>query len=337
MARVLLSAALDRPWSPGHALSAALERTGHTIQVFDYQGTQDLEEELLATVDAFDPALHIVYGGGWYTPRLVGRVRAKGVYSALWYPEVTPKPRPEVVEFSRAYDTFFTMAQGLVEPFGAAGIEHVEWLPEAMEPSVFEHDGISDVDRQLFTCDVTLVGKLESDNPAYLERWKLVKRIVDEEIDIKWWGPRIDRKIGTFVLGLLLSKVSRAYGGRFVWNETFAKAVHLSKMFLARDAYPHIRLSMSARAFIAMGLGAFYLTFPTDGIGEMFEPGGEIVTFDSPDDMIDKIRYYLNHDEEREAIAAAGKKRVLAEHTYEHRFRRMFEILAARGCDLGTP
>jgi len=335
MARILLSAALDRPWSPGHALSAALGKTGHTIQVFDYRGADEVDEELLAAVDAFDPAVHIVYGGGWYSSRLIGRVRAKGVHGALWYPEVTPKPRPEVVELSRAYDTFFTIAQGLVEPFGAAGIEHVEWLPEAMEPSVFEYDGISDVDRRLFTCDVTLVGKLESDNPAYLERWKLVKRIVDEEIDIKWWGPRIDRKIGTFVLGLLLSKVSRAYGGRFVWNETFAKAVHLSKMFLARDAYPHIRLSMSARAFIAMGLGAFYFTFPTDGIEEMFVPGTELVTFDSPDDMIDKIRYYLDHDDEREAVAAAGKKRVLAEHTYQHRFRRMFEILAARGCDLG--
>jgi spore maturation protein CgeB len=116
-----------------------------------------------------------------------------------------------------------------------------------------------------------------------------------------------------------------------VWDDTYAKAVHLSKIFLAREAYPHIRKSMSARAFIAMGLGAFYLTFPTRGIEEMFTPDKEIVTFLTADDMIEKIRYYLVHEEERRAIGAAARAKVLAEHTYQRRFERMFELLAARG------
>ena len=337
MARILLSSPMDRPWSVGHALTPALQRTGHTVHAFNCRGAANAGEELLRVVEVFQPEVHVLCSCACYPPDVIDRIRAQGVYHVLWYPDVTPTPRPEAVELARHYDVFFTMAQGLVEPFREAGVENAEWLPEAMEPSVFEYDGISDTDRRTFTCDVALVGKLESDNPAYMERWKLVKRIVDEEIDIKWWGPRINRKIGTFVLGLLLSKVSRAYGGRFVWNETYAKAVHLSKIFLARDAYPHIRLSMSARAFIALGLGAFYLTFPTDGIEEMFEPGVEIVTFDSPDDMIEKIRYYIEHDGERNAIAAAGKKRALAEHTYQNRFERMFEVIAERGCALGSP
>ena len=337
MARILLSASMNRPWSPGHALRPSLEATGHALQVFDYRSVGHPHEELLATVDAFKPDLHIVHGGELYTPDLMRRVREKGVYCVLWYPEVTPRPRCEAAELGRAYDVFFTMARGLVERFTVAGIPDVEWLPEAMEPSLFQYDEIADTDRKLFTCDVTLVGRLESDNPAYMERWKLVKRIVDEGFDIKWWGPRVRRKIGTFVLGLLLSKVSRAYGGRLVWNETYAKAIHLSKIFLARDAYPHIRLSMSARAFTALGLGAFYLTFPTRGIEEMFEPGKEIVTFLTPDEMIEKIRYYLEHDEERQAIAAAGRAKALAHHTYRNRFERMFEILARRGCQLSPP
>ena len=337
MARILLSVPMDRPWSVGHALLPALERTGHTVQAFNCRGAANPAEELPGIVEAFQPDLHVLCGCGCYPAEVIAQVRAAGVYHVLWYPDVTPKPRPEAVELAKHHDMFFTMAQGLVEPFRAAGVENVEWLPEGTEPSVFEYDGISDTDRRTFTCDVALVGKLESDNPAYMERWKLVKRIVDEEIDFKWWGPRINRKIGTFVLGLLLSKVSRAYGGRFVWNQTYAKAVRLSKIFLARDAYPHIRLSLSGRAFTAVGLGAFYLTFPTDGIEEMFEPGVEIVTFDSPDDMIDKIRYYLEHDDERDTIAAAGQKRVLAEHTYQKRFERMFDIIAEHGCDLTAP
>ena len=331
MARVLLSAAANRPWSPGHAVRPALERTGHAVEGFDPRSAGNSITELIAAVDSFKPDLLIVYDGVQYTPELVRQVRAKGIYTVYWYSEVTPTPTPETVELGLEYDAFFTMAQGLVDRFRAAGIANAEWLPEAMEPSLYAYENVTDADRKLFTCDVTLVGRLESDNPAYMERWKLVKRIVDENINIKWWGPRIRRKVGTFVLGLLLSKVSRAYGGRFVWNETYAKAVHLSRVFLTREAFPHIRLSMSARAFTAIGLGAFYLTFPTRGIEEMFEPDKEIVTFLTADEMVEKIRYYLEHDAERTAIAAAGRKKVLAAHTYDQRFRRMFEMIGERG------
>lgn len=331
MARVLLSAITHRPWSPGHALRPALERTGHAVEGFDPRSAGNPTAELLATVDAFKPDLLIVYDGVQYAPEFVREVRAKGVYTVYWYSEVTPNPHQETVGLGREYDVFFTIAEGLVDRFRAAGIENAEWLPEGMEPSLYAYENVTDADRKLFTCDVALVGKLESDNPAYMERWKLVKRIVDENMNIKWWGPRIRRKVGTFVLGLLLSKVSRAYGGRFVWNETYAKAVHLSMIFLAREAFPHIRLSMSSRAFTAIGLGAFYLTFPTRGIEEMFEPNKEIVTFLTADEMVEKIRYYLEHDDERAAIAAAGRKKVLAEHTYDQRFRRMFEMIGERG------
>ncbi len=334
MARILLSAAMNRPWTPGHSLLPALQRTGHEVQAFDYKSSEAPHTELPALVAAFRPDLHIVYGGEAYSPDLIRDVRSRGVASVLWYPEVTPEPLPQVVELANAHDLFFTMAQGLLPRFHAAGVRNVEWLPEAMEPSLYQYDSISDLDRQLFTCDVTLVGKLESDNPAYMERWKLVRRIVDEGFNIKWWGPRLNRKIGTFVLGLLLSKVSRAYGGRFVWNETYAKAIHLSKVFIAREAYPHIRLSMSARAFTSLGLGAFYLTYPTDGMNELFEPGVELDTFLTPDEMVEKIRYYLQHDDERAAIAAAARSKVLSQHTYTHRFEQMFRLLAGHGINL---
>ncbi len=327
---------MNRPWSPGHSLRPALERTGHTVQVFCPRSWENPERELLDVVGSFRPDVHVAYGGESYTPELIREVKSRGVFNVLWYPEVTPLPRAEVVALGREFDVFFVIAEGLVGPFRAAGVRDAEWLPEAMEPSIYEYGEITESDRKLFTCDVTLVGKLESDNPAYMERWKLVKRIVDEGLNIKWWGPRIHRKIGVFVLGLLLSKVSRAYGGRFVWNETYAKAVHLSKVFLARDAYPHIRLSTSARAFTAIGLGGFYLTFPTTGIEGMFEPGKELVTFNTADEMIEKIRYYLCHDEERQAIAAAGRKKALEHHTYQRRFERMFEVLSSRGFDVGS-
>ena len=45
----------------------------------------------------------------------------------------------------------------------------------------------------------------------------------------------------------------------------------------------------------------------------------------STDDLIEKIRYYLAHPEERERIARAGYERTMREHTAEKRFGAIFK------------
>jgi spore maturation protein CgeB len=41
--------------------------------------------------------------------------------------------------------------------------------------------------------------------------------------------------------------------------------------------------------------------------------------------LIEKIRYYLQHDDERETIRHAGHERTLREHTYEQRIMDIFQ------------
>ena len=41
-----------------------------------------------------------------------------------------------------------------------------------------------------------------------------------------------------------------------------------------------------------------------------------------------KIDYYLSHETERAAIAAAGQNRTLAEHTYLHRMRALMDVMS---------
>ena len=45
-------------------------------------------------------------------------------------------------------------------------------------------------------------------------------------------------------------------------------------------------------------------------------------------DFYDTIFQVLEHDDERQEIAAAGQRRTLAEHTYEQRMRELVEILS---------
>ncbi len=75
------------------------------------------------------------------------------------------------------------------------------------------------------------------------------------------------------------------------------------------------------------GCGSFLLTQDADGLRECYSDGKEVVIFKNTKDLIAKIRYYLEHHQEREAIAMAGYKRTMQDHTYEKRFNEIFEKL----------
>ena len=81
------------------------------------------------------------------------------------------------------------------------------------------------------------------------------------------------------------------------------------------------------RLFEATGVGSLLITDEKDNLSEFFEVGKEIVTYGDADELVDKIRFYLAHEEKRSRIARAGQERTLREHTYLHRMRELERIL----------
>ena len=73
--------------------------------------------------------------------------------------------------------------------------------------------------------------------------------------------------------------------------------------------------------------GGFFLVERAADYAELFVPGVEVETWDTTVELAEKIRYYLAHEEERRAIAAAGKRRAELAHTWEKRFRMLFAEL----------
>lgn len=79
--------------------------------------------------------------------------------------------------------------------------------------------------------------------------------------------------------------------------------------------------------------GAFYLLDYVDEIEAFFELDREIVCFSSRDELVEKVRYYLAHPDEREAIRAAGHERALRDHTWQ---KRLADAFADAGLEVGT-
>ncbi len=87
-----------------------------------------------------------------------------------------------------------------------------------------------------------------------------------------------------------------------------------------------IHSGIPLRAFDIMGAGGFLLSnFQTDFEG-LFVPGEDYVYYDSKEDFVRKIDYYLKHGDERMAIAKNGYDKVASGHTYRHRIREMLDF-----------
>ena len=74
--------------------------------------------------------------------------------------------------------------------------------------------------------------------------------------------------------------------------------------------------------------GGFLITGYQDELAEYYEPGKEIVCYETKEDLLDKVKYYLRHPAERDRIRQAGLRRALAEHTWEHRYAQLFKELS---------
>ncbi len=85
--------------------------------------------------------------------------------------------------------------------------------------------------------------------------------------------------------------------------------------------------SLNMRVYEAMACGSLLLTDDKSDARTLFAEGTQIVTYRDPDDLRRKVRYYLTHETERAAIAAAGMEKVRQSHTYAARLRSVAPTL----------
>lgn len=58
---------------------------------------------------------------------------------------------------------------------------------------------------------------------------------------------------------------------------------------------------------------------------DIFEEDKEIVMFKTPEELVEKVDYYLNHDDERREIARRGQQKVLECYTYEKKLKNLMK------------
>ena len=97
------------------------------------------------------------------------------------------------------------------------------------------------------------------------------------------------------------------------------------EVFDNHDSSSITKQHLHLREFEAPMCGALYFTNYCDELAEFYEPDKEVVIYRNEHELLDKANYYLSHPKEADTVRQAGYKKALNCHTYQRRFKDLFD------------
>jgi hypothetical protein len=133
--------------------------------------------------------------------------------------------------------------------------------------------------------------------------------------------------------GIRVRSHGRGFPDGHIGAEEVARVMGLSKIVLGVGTVAHSRriVTLKLRDFDGPMSGSLYITTANPDLHDLFEVGKEMLTYASPRDCIRLIKLYLAREDDREAIAAAGRRRALRDHTWERRIGQALELIGYSG------
>ncbi len=221
----------------------------------------------------------------------------------------------------RRFDLLTTSFPHFVERFRAQGLDS-EYLRIAFDGKVLERLrelGVEPDPAAPREHAVTFVGGLD---PRVHGAGKRVLERASNEAGLEVWG------YGAAALPKD-SPIRSRYRGE-AWGLAMYEVLAHSRIALNRHIDLADGYANNMRLYEATGVGALLVTEAGRNLPELFEPEREVVTYLDENDLLERLRHYADHDDERRSIAAAGQARTLSEHTYANRMAELAAMLEAR-------
>ena len=264
-------------------------------------------EALLSQVRRLKPDVVHIQAMGYLEPELVTAVRRETRFVVGQVATELPPERSH-----RGYDLVVSSIPDLVDNVRADGGD-AAWLPLAFEPDLL--DVIPAVERDVA---VSFVGSFSS---RYVNRAEIVEAVARATPLQTWTADSAqlseDSPIRPTIQG--------AAFGRDMY-EVLAR----SRLTINSHGRVAGNAANNLRLFEATGMGALLVTDVRSNLGQLFEIGAEVVTYSSAQECADVVRSFLAHPAEAEAIAAAGQRRTLRDHTWRNRMEQLIELVRRR-------
>jgi spore maturation protein CgeB len=268
-----------------------------------------LGRALIDEAQRFQPSLILICKGAFLEPRVLSRIKCDT--GAVLVNYATDDPfNPAVstralVEAIPIYDVYVCTKRAIMDDVAQAGCKRVVYLPFAYKPSVHFPELPRRTDELArFDCDVVFAGGCDRDRAPFFKT--LVRAIPC--LNLALYGGYWNRSIGL-----------RHYWRGFAMGREYRMALGGAKIAINLVRRSN-RDGHVMRSFEIPACGAFMLAERTDEHRELFAESRESAYFDSPDELVETVKYYLPREEERLTIAARGHDAVTrGKHTYRNR------------------
>ena len=221
----------------------------------------------------------------------------------------------QYLECVSLYDFFFTTKSYILDDMRKLGARRIYFVNNAFESRFHYPRILNDMDKKKLSADVCFIGAFEQ------ERWESIKYLVDHGICVTVWGS--GKYWGRY---LNYSPNLRLHlGGLF--SDDYAKSFAAAKInlcFLRKMNYDQ----QTTRTMEIPACGGFMLAERTEEPLALFKENEEAVFFGSNEELLEKCRYYLIHDDERKEIAKKGYKRCIdSDYSNSGMIRRAITIV----------
>lgn len=186
-----------------------------------------------------------------------------------------------------------------------------EFLPHAADPEVFYP--ISP--KRKYENDIVFIGSSYHSSPDGLLRAEILKTLFENGFNIKLYGDNGWKKL--FPKYPFLEKI---FMNKMVGPKELNELYNSTKIVL-NIQHSELKSGTNQRTFEIACAGAFQLVDYQKPIDELFK--GNIVTFNSSLDLVEKAKYYLTREEERNKLAEKAREIVINNHTYRHRIKKL--------------
>jgi spore maturation protein CgeB len=184
-----------------------------------------------------------------------------------------------------------------------------------------------------FGCNETLYRKMQTEKKydvSFVGAWHpyrewLIKRLRQAGISVhaagyRWPGGIVEHEEMVEIFNQ--SRINLNMSNSASWDARYLTSS--PRALLNRIRSPKSVEQLKARHFEINGCGAFQLSYYVEGLERYYAIGEEIGIYLDPDDLLNKVKYYLANEVLRKNIAETGYRRTLVDHTFRSRFESVF-------------
>jgi spore maturation protein CgeB len=275
-----------------------------------------VNQQILATLEDQSYPMLWVDKGLDVSPDVLHYCRSNDICSVSYSPDDMMNPANQsayYLEDIPLYDYHVTTKTYNVAELKALGAREVLFVGNAYAPEI--HHPPPDYPNSSFaqTVDVGFIGAYEAD------RNQQMMYLVEKGIQVEFCCPALPRNISPKeVVACKQGFLAGAHYREQIWR-TKINLCYLRKV--NRDV-------QTTRSMEIPACGGFMLGERTDEHLELFEEGKEAEFFSSQGEMVEKVTYYLQHDEQRTKIANAGYQRCVdAGYSNQGRLGKVLEMI----------